>query len=226
MGVLPMKVRTFGATLALTAIVAGCATPYSEAPLATNFPTTKQPKVQAASHWNTIAGDVASQITSKLTERRPLYVAQPTNKAEFDRAFANQLISALVAGGQTVLKSPAGALTVEIDTQVVRFSPDRPQYRHAGTASAITAGVWALHVGEATAGAALATTVIAADAYAWFRSEFASGATPQTEIIVTTSVSDNNQYLSRSTSIYYVADTDKSLYDAAGLQTLKVTGGE
>lgn len=223
-----MKVHTVGAALALTAIVAGCATPYSEAPLATNFPTTKQPKVQAASHWNAIANDVASQIASKLAERRPLYVVQPTTKTAFDRAFANQLVSALMAGGQTVLKTPTGALVVEIDTQVVGFSPDRPQYRHAGTASAITTGVWALHVGEATAGAALASAVIAADAYTWFRSEFASGATPQTEIIVTTSVSDNNQYLSRSTSIYYVADSDKSLYDAAGLQArnIKVTGGE
>jgi len=221
-----MKVRIIGAALALTAIVAGCATPYSEAPLATNFPTSKQPKVQAAAHWNTIAGDVASQITSKLGERRPLYVAQPATKTAFDRAFANQLISALMSGGQSVLKSPAGALIVEVDTQVVSFSPNRPQYRHVGTASALTAGVWALHVGEATAGAVLATTVMATDAYAWFRSEFASGATPRTEIIVTTSVSDSHQYLSRSTSVYYVTDTDKLLYESLPTRTIRVTGGD
>lgn len=221
-----MKVRTVGAALALTAMVAGCATPYSEAPLATNFPTTKQQKVQAAAHWNTIAGDVASQISAKLAERRPLYVAQPASKSAFDRAFANQMISALVAGGHTVLKNPAGALTVEIDTQVVSFSPDRPQYRHTGTATALTTGVWALHVGEATAGAALFATIAAADAYAWFRSEFASGETPKTEIIVTTSVNDNNQYLSRSTSVYYVTDTDRLLYESLPTRTIKVTGGD
>ncbi len=117
---------------------------------------------------------------------------------------------------------------MEVDTQVVSFSPDRPQYRHAGTATALATGVWALHVGEATAGAALFATIAAVDAYAWFRSEFASGETPKTEIIVTTSVSDSNQYVSRSTSVYYVADSDKALYEAAGLpaRNIKVMGGE
>lgn len=221
-----MRVHAFGAVVALAAITAGCATPYSEVPLATNFPTAKQPKVQAAAHWNTIAGDVASQISAKLSERRPLYVAQPATKSAFDRAFANQLISALVGGGHTVLKSPAGALTVEVDTQVVSFSPNRPQYRHAGTATALTTGVWALHVGEATAGAALFATIAAADAFTWFRSEFATGETPKTEIIVTTSVSDNNQYLSRNTSVYYVADSDRELYDALPLHSIKLRGDQ
>ncbi len=223
-----MKVRPVGTALALAAIVVGCATPYSEAPFATNFPTTKQLKVQAASHWNTIAGDVATQIASKLADRRPLYVTQSVTKSPFDRAFGNQLISALISGGHTVLKNPAGALTVEVDTQVVSFSSTRPQYRHTGTATALTAGVWALHVGEATAGAALASAIIATDAYTWFQSEFASGATPQTEIIVTTSISDGNQYLSRNTSVYYVADSDKILYEAVDVssRSIKVMGGE
>lgn len=227
-----MKVRTVGAALALTAMVVGCATPYSEVPLATNFPTTKQPKVQAAAHWNTIAGDVASQISSKLAERRPLHVAQPATKTAFDRAFANQLTSALVAGGHTVLKSPGGALTVEVDTQVVSFSPDRPQYRHVGTATALTTGVWALrNVSIDTVGRVLGAGVAVAagfDTYTWFQSEFASGETPKTEIIVTTSVSDNNQYVSRSTSVYYVADSDKALYEAVGLplRNVKITGGK
>jgi hypothetical protein len=41
-------------------------------------------------------------------------------------------------------------------------------------------------------------------------------------------VTDGNQYLARNTSVYYVADSDKSLYEAAGLsmRTIKVTGGE
>jgi len=222
-----MKVQATGAAMVIAAMLAGCATPHSEAPLATNFPTTKQEKMQAAAHWNVIAKDVASQISSKLVEKRPLHVVQPAGKSAFERAFANQLISSLVANGHSVMKQAAGTLSVEVDTQVVSFSPNRPQYRHAGTATALMTGVWALHVGEATAGAALYATVAAADAYAWFRSEFATGETPQTEIIVTTSVSDGNRYLSRSTSVYYVSDHDKSLYQA-GLPgtSIKIKGGE
>ena len=206
----------FAATLLCLPLFAACATPYSEAPLATNFPTNKQPKLQAAAHWNVIAGDVARQISVGLKDKRPLFVNQSSVKTAFDRAFTNDLISALVAGGHTVLKNPAGALSVDVDTQAVRFSPNRPQYNHGGVATAVTAGVWALRdVNLNTAGQVLGAAVAvgaAADAYSWFRAEFATGETPQTEIIITTSASDASQYLARSTSVYYVADTDRQMY--------------
>ena len=66
--------------LVITAMIAGCATPYSEAPLATNFPSSKQPKLQAAAHWNAIAGDVAKQLADHLKDRQPLYVNRAQEK--------------------------------------------------------------------------------------------------------------------------------------------------
>lgn len=197
----------------MSALMAACAAPYSEAPLATNFPTIKQQKLQAASHWNAIAGDVAKQLSAGLRDKRPLYVNQSSAKTAFDRALSNQLISALVADGFSVQKAPAGALSVDVDTQSVHFAANRPQYRYAGAPTALATGVWALHSAEATAGAALYAGVAAADAYSWFRSEFATGETPQTEIVVTISVSDANQYLARSTNVYYVADADSRMYE-------------
>lgn len=222
-----MPLRRLIATIGCTTMLLGCAGPYSEAPLATNFPTTEQEKLQAAEHWNIIAKDVANHISSSMKGNRPLYVFSPKGGSAFEKAFTNQLISALVANGQIVVKHPEGAFNVEIETQVVGFSANRPQYRAAGTATALAAGVWALHVGEATAGAALASAIVATDSYQWIRSKFADGDTPSTEIIVTTSVSDGNQYLSRNTSIYYVADSDKALYEAGlALYNIKVKGGE
>ena len=213
--------------LAMTAMIAGCATPYSEAPLATNFPTSKQQKLQAAAHWNAIAGDVAKQIVDKQKDRQPLYVNHAQGKTEFDRAFSNHLISALVAHGIVVQKNALGALAVDVDTQVVQFSANRPQYNYAGAATALTAGVWALHnaspAGIATAG------IVGTDAYLWFRSEFATGETPRSEIIITTSVSNRDQYLSRTTSVYYVADADQGLYQAHApvpVKTINLVGGK
>ena len=194
-------------------VLGGCAAPHSEAPLATNFPTTKQPKLQAAAHWNVIANDVAKRMAVRIEPKRALYVNQSSVKTPFDRAFSTQLISALVVEGFVVNKTAKDALSVDIDTQAVRFTANRPQYRHAGTATALTAGVWALRQGEATGAAALATAIVAADAYSWFRAEFATGETPQTEIIVTTSVSDSSRYLARDTNVYYVADSDSRLYE-------------
>lgn len=222
-----MESRGILTAFALTAIVAGCATPYSEAPLATNFPTSKQPKLQAAAHWNAIAHDVAQQLSASLKAKSALpalHVNQAANKTDFDRAFANQLISALVAEGFVVQKSPAGALVVDIDTQPVRFSANRPQYRYAGAATALTAGVWALH--QASPAGIATAAIVGADAYMWFSSEFATGATPQMEILITTSISDGRQYLARNTSVYYVADADSVLYRGpAPVKAIGVIGG-
>lgn len=219
------------AMIAGVAGLSGCATPYSEAPLATNFATTKQQKLQAAAHWNVIASDVAKQIAAGLKNNMPpLFVNQSVAKTAFDRAFSNQLISALVGDGFSVQKAPTGALSVEVDTQVVLFSPDRPQYKYVGVPTALMTGVWALHTAEATSGAVLYAGVAAADAYSWFRSEFATGETPQSEIIVTISVSDADRYLVRSTNVYYVADTDRRMYEPPAAprvvqtKTMGVTG--
>jgi hypothetical protein len=209
-----MKISFFAAVGGCVAILSGCATPYSEAPLATNFPATKQQKLQAAAHWNVIAGDVAKQISSGLVGKPSLYVNQPSSaNTTFDRAFSNQLISALIAEGFTIQKIPTGALLVDVDTQSMHFSANRPQYKYAGMPTALVAGVWALHAAEATAGAILSAGAVSADAYSWFQSEFSTGATPQTEIIVTVSVSDSSKYWARNTNIYYVADADSRMYE-------------
>jgi hypothetical protein len=207
-------------------VLAGCANSYGDASIVTNFPTGKQQMLHAAASWNIIAGDVAKQISASLKRDRPLHVSQAGVKTSFNRAFSNQLISALVTEGFTVLKTSEGALTVEIDTQAVRFSPNRPQYSHAGVATALTAGVWALHQAKATAWALAFAGIATADAISWFHSEFATDSTPRTEIIITASVTDDSQYMARSTSIYYVAEENGSLYQPSQTQTkiMEVTG--
>lgn len=203
------NISAITATICLPLLV-GCATPYSETPLATNFPTSKQQKLQAAAHWSVIAEDVAKQIVGGIKEKKPLYINQAVAGTTFDRAFRNLLVSALIAEGFSVHKTSANALSVDIDTQAVRFSANRPQYKSVGLPTALATGVWALH--DATAGAVMYAGIAAADAYSWFHSEFAAGEVPQTEIIVTTSVSDADRYLARSTSVYYVADADSGIY--------------
>jgi hypothetical protein len=220
--------------LALAALASGCATPYSDAPLATNFETTKQRKLQTAAHWTTIAQDVAEQLAGKVPQGSALFVSLPQQRTPFERAFAGQLTTSLIGAGYAVLKSPEGALLVEVDTQAVRFTPERPHHRYVG-ASALAGGVWALHeVDVLSAGGWGLLALGAGDALTWFRSEFATGATPRTEILINTSVSDANRYLARNTSVYYVAEDDhasafNSLYappPAIPIKTFQVKGGE
>lgn len=222
--------RTSTAVLAALAI-AGCAAPYSEAPLATNFPTTQQEKLQAAAHWNAISTDMAKEVMTALPSPLTgnLYV-ETSQESPFSQAMKEQLTTAMVRGGYPVAKQPEGALKVELSTQVVEFSEARKQNKWIGWPTALVTGAWAVRTlsTEVTAKTTAAATVTAGaigwDVYSWFKAQSASGPTPQTEIIVNVSVSDENRYLARSTHVYYVADSDRVLYDAATTKIFNVVG--
>ncbi len=210
-----MATRTAPGILAAL-LMSGCAVPYSPVPLATNYPSSTQAKAQAAAHWLAITSHVERELAVALqaSPNRPLYVA-PAPTSAFSRAMTAQLITSLVNDGKVVAKAPAGALRVDIDTQVVAFAANRPQYRFAGERSALAVGAWAITGVQHTIPWMATVGIFGDDAYTWFRSGFASGATPKTEIIVTVSVSDEQRYFARSTSVYYVTDSDHSLYAAA-----------
>jgi hypothetical protein len=204
-------------TAAAALVVSGCAVGYSPAPVVTNFSTTQQAKLQAAAHWGVISRHIAQELDPALknSPRRPLYVA-PLQATPFAQAVAGEVMTALVNDGYVVARTPDGALNVEIDTQVLEFSPNRPHHESTGEHSALAAGLWVLtDVQPHTPTGMLTAAIFGQDAYAWFHSKFASGATPRTEIIVTAAVSDRQRYYARHTSVYYTTESDRALYEAA-----------
>lgn len=203
---------------------------HSEAPLAGNFPAVIQPKLQAGQHWQAIAQDAARNLAQHLgrSQRcgqgihpcRPVHVAEPQTPTEFSRAFINALITALVQQGMNVSRAPEAALILHLDVQTVQFSSNRPQYRHAGVARELGPGIWALQDVAVMAGQTPAQPP-EADALHWFRTEFAVGATPRTEIVLTLSVMDGIRYAARSTNVYYVAESDLQLYNQEICSTIR-----
>lgn len=226
------------------ALLAGCMTPYSEAPVATNFPNTKQQKLQAASHWGVIANSTADSLMAGLvkgpgcsqpgTNCERLYVVERAQASQFERAFRNQLISSLVSKGATVAKAPAGATEVSVDIQLTRFNARSEKSWSAGgdgrfvSATAVGVGLWALYGQWTGAGhEALAAVGLlgAVDASRWLNSQFAAGPTPTHEVTITLSASSADRYLARATNVYYVADGDRALYaEGLPLYQFKVTG--
>lgn len=197
--------------------------PSNETPVAVNFKTSTQPKLQAAQHWGRIAEDTArsigeslrkvGQCAGSLDPCKAIYVNPPVNITEFSRAFYNQVITALVKADVVVAKAPGADMTLDIDVQPILFSPNRPQYRYAGSAIELGPGVWALRDVAYVNPNDGDVIPPSDDATHWFRSEFASGRTPQFEILVTTSVGNKIRYLARTTNAYYVADGDRRLYN-------------
>ena len=215
-------------------LLAGCASRYTPTPLATNFPTTKQAKLQAAYHWGVISDNIEKNIVAQLKKGppRPVFLNEPKEPSPFQRALTTQLTTSLVNDGYVVSRSPAGSLKIDMDVQAVTFTANRPQYSYHGESAALASGVWVLSEIEAPVVAGVAVGAAAWDSYAWFNAQFAPGATPKTEIIVTVSVSDQFRYVARTTSAYYVADSDRVLYgiidpepvDPAQTRIFKVRG--
>jgi hypothetical protein len=235
LGFLPYRIPIL---IGAVGLLSACATPYSEAPTATNFPSSKQLKLQAGAHWNAIAGNTAETLMKSLRlgggcvsatpECTRIYVRPPADPSAFAQAFRSSFITALVNSGVSVAKSPRGATEIDFEIQAVKFSPRRPDGRFY-SATVIYGGLWGLAGvwDSASPGAAGALAVGAFDAYRWLTSEWASGPTPQMEVIVTVSASDGNQYLGRATNVYYVADSDALLYAPPPvLYNIPVRGGE
>lgn len=279
-----------GFALCASLLLSACTTPYSEAPVATNFPTSKQHKLQAGAHWDAIARDAAATLVTSLRlgkgciaaypDCSQLTLRPPKEPTEFARGFHTLLTTALVNQGvqvtpyggvpqaaaavtyvppapvvaapvRTVTRvvtgkngkkvvvrtavpaaprlapAPINAMPVippaptprqelEVDIQVVRFSPGRLDGRYFISGTAITSGVWGLRglwTQTTPQGAASAVALgMAFDAHRWFSSEFAAGGAPQLEMIITVSALTQGQYVGRVSNLYYLADSDLSLY--------------
>ena len=202
-------------------------------PSAEPFPDASLRKAKSAEHWNVIAGDVASQ-TAGLRNRpelqgKPLYVSPSGDNSDFSRGFQSMLISKLVNGGMNVATRPEGALQVTYEAQVVRHLAGQGDYQ-PGTVAALAGGILVareIAIGNASSTAkAVGVTAVIAGADLLVAHAKLHSAT-NTEVIITTSLIDNNKYLMRKTDVYYVEDAEGVMFEAPfrpQLRTMGVTG--
>lgn len=197
--------------------------PYNEVPVSSNFQTTTQLKLQAAQHWAKIADETGKAISSMLIKGsvcipsknkcKSVFINPPQYVTEFSRIFHSQLLTTMVASGIVVSTDLYSSIAIHIDVQPIFFAANRPQYRYAGHAAELGPGIWALQDVSLMSPENPNNAPPVKDALHWFRTEFASGATPQMEIVVTVSAIDESRYLARTTNIYYVTDGDRRLYN-------------
>lgn len=218
--------KTLGVTVLVGAAAAlvGCAK--APIPLAENFDLTVQPKVRSAGHWELVSRDVVAQTMGTLERSGfsrdvPLYVGMPVSPSPFDQAFRDFLITQLVQSGAKVVQTPGQALEVSYNAQLVRHNSDRPHFI-PGQFTMLTAGVMAiygLHASHIDTQLLGALGVAGAADYA---SSINSGGPTNTEMILTTTVSQGGQYLVRKTDVYYLENVDAPLFMRPPAQPLPV----
>lgn len=229
------RLRQYGWLAVSGIVVAACSQPgiqtgtpktvatHNETPVASNFQTTNQYKLQAGQHWLAIADDTGHWIIEAMARTgvcragskrcSALHVETPSPLTGFSRAFHNQLVTTLVNQKAAVSRIADTDLIVDIDVQPVLFTANRPQYRYAGEPVELAPGIWAIRDVTTTTPPNEGIVPSPPDALHWFRSQFAAGQTPRAEVLVTTSITNRDRYVARTTAAYYIADTDLALYD-------------
>ena len=198
------------------AALTGCAV--SPLPLAENFPLTTQKKVRSAGHWNQLSHDVVAQTLASLenagaTPQTTLYVALPDNASHFDRAFHAFLVTELVQKGRRVSPYNNAVLTINYQTQIVKHNSQRPDFI-PGRFTTLTAGLYVLHGLNQLSNDALAGGILGVAGVADYAASVSTGGPTATELILTTTVTGGDRYLSRKTDVYYVEESDSTLFSS------------
>lgn len=207
---------------AITAMF-GCA---SQAPVAENFPLSYQKVARTAHHWDVVADDVVSQTLETIAEKKQLqgrgiYVAPARNTA-FNGAFRDFLITRFVDHGASVAAckvdqhKPGFAMDgpdieVNYETQVIGHA-DTPAPYQPGVLTALAAGVVVLHnVGGPLTHLQTDAAILGTGALLdWGAGHIAKPT--RTEVIVTTTIVENNRFVLRRSDVYYVPDGDANLF--------------
>ena len=200
----------------------GCA---SQAPVAQNFPLSYQKVATTASHWDIVAADVVAQTASVLanTDRlkgRAVYVPNTIRQSAFDTTFNDFLINHMVDRGMQVSVCPTSGGTGMIVSPDVKVRYETRLISHAerhfyrpGTLTALAAGIV---VARSLSLASLSTgeinnTVLGSGVLADLGLSHVARPTG-TEIVVTTTIDENNRFIMRRSDIYYVPDGDVKLF--------------
>ncbi len=176
-------------------------------------PYSKQMKIQAAYYWNILARDVAFRINSELVERdylaHPVMVSSGFKKGDnvlpFDKAFKDLLTTQLVSLGVPTIITPDDdeALQIEYRVQVVFHETGRYLVPRPNQVTSLAETVFATY----NAGTAGGKNINLFDDD--WNAFIING---HYEVIITTSVLDDNFYVFRDSSIYYINDLDNFIH--------------
>ena len=193
-------------------ILASC----GRTPDPTGYNHSFQRVMKASHHWNVLAADLADEINNQLIlsdyMNKAVYVretcgdentpCEPQNETVFNESFRDLLITNLVNLGVPTSSGPTDdAIIVNYKAQTVYHRREWYQTIEPGYLTILASGVLVLRnapwelITIATAGAIDFTHTFYGD-----RSNF--------EVIITTSLIDNDRYLYRNSNIYYINDMD------------------
>lgn len=178
----------------------------AQAPLASGYPLSSQPKMQAMAHWDSLAATVAGNCAKALDHFHPdgelrVYVA-PAQATPFGKSYREALLTRLVDYGVPVSFTPDGAAVLEVGVETVTHRRTLTRNRSGRLLIADPGFVQA----KDEKGRYPEVPMVSEE------SGLFDPQTPQTEIQVTSALVHNGGYLYRDSSIFYVDGRDMAHY--------------
>lgn len=193
-------------------------------PVATSYQATTQHKMQAAHHWNVLAAHVAKRLKNTLDLTFPESVIKPavhiryTKDREgipFGKAFYHMLRTQLLQKGVVLLTNTdyQDTLILDYDMQVLHHKDRRLTYPPPGIFTGLAGGIWLIAKAvDDWSYPELAILPFATVADAGLMMDYYLPGETNTEVIITTSVTMDNQYIFGDTGIYYINSGDEDHY--------------
>jgi hypothetical protein len=200
----------------LLAILSACAT---QVPKATNAPAEPQMKLMAAQHWGGVAKDAVDRTRWALSKKgvdlnTPLYISE-NNNTVFDHAFRKYLISHFIEAGSVVATNSTNALEVKFESQVIKHAQAIKPQEYGYKPGFLTAGVvgfWILRdVFDGFGGGKALQTLALSGAYDGYKATNPSET--GVEVLLTTSITNNNQYIMLNADAYYIENEESRLFE-------------
>ncbi len=205
-------------------LLLGCQSPRISQPIASQIPVPTdhalktQQKMQAVQHWELLAEDVDCKIDDYLESQHNLpgedmYLV-PGGNTPFEKTFYDLLLTQLVDKGVPVSRQKGSPLTLSFDLELVRHSK-RVIQTETGVYSSLAPGVYVQRNKGTTwspeqvleTEKQLANSQVNVDAGAYTTFE------PAMEVVITTSLTKNDRYLMRDSSVYYINEKDWNHYE-------------
>ncbi len=236
-----MKIFLFTLIATVTLLV-GCSPPVI--PVATAAPRVTQDKLHAAQHWDILAHDVAQRLRKTIEKTFPnaeivpsLFVKSDETQADnpFGIAFFQLLTSRLIEQKLVILDSTCleasecgnendpETLILKYNMQVIHHKDRQLKYQPPGFFTLLSGGIWIVERAiEHISHPILATIPLALMADSKGISDYMLPKSTNTEVIITTSVLRNKQYIFGYSRIYYINGGDADHYQSKTSKLYKV----
>lgn len=187
----------------------------SEAPIPKSYPLTTQEKIQAVYHWGLLAEHIAGLVKVALETEytnnrlgRPIYVA-PSGITPFEKVFHALLMTKLFATGLSISNNPEQSLLLSFDIELVKHPKrlirvNKDIYRSLGPGLIVKSHIPLSEFQKAShrdyqVGR---NTVLSNEGSDYLFT------LPENEIIITSSLTYNDRYIMRNSSVYYIDDPE------------------